>query len=128
MVFRTDNMPSCSDATAKKYNPIGKIGAAILGSKESGAFQVLLYHSNDNHVCAANISPTFKFTVCQSLSGSLLSPPPPLSLLLPSRLTLFSPRISIPHVHSCYNERTPSLGERALCGRAAPTIAPADQG
>jgi len=43
--------------------PKGKVGAAVLGNRDTRKYQLLVYVNNTTHLTKANIDPKFAFTV-----------------------------------------------------------------
>eukprot|EP01103_Thecamoeba_quadrilineata_P018492 TRINITY_DN705_c0_g1_i1.p1 TRINITY_DN705_c0_g1~~TRINITY_DN705_c0_g1_i1.p1 ORF type:complete len:606 (+),score=139.83 TRINITY_DN705_c0_g1_i1:189-1820(+) len=53
--------------TENAYQSLGKVGAAILGNKNSKQFQILLYYTNEKHELNMAIRPDFKITIQDTL-------------------------------------------------------------
>ena len=73
-----------SDAGSQQHVPKGKVGAAILGNRDTRKYQLLVYVNNTTHLTKANVDSKFAFTVWMTVLRfrALLSPHIPLFLSL----------------------------------------------
>lgn len=70
LLLRVLSFYLCSDAAGSKYDPVGKLGVAILGAKVSHKFQLILYYSNQQPLATINIRPDFSYSVCSVITST----------------------------------------------------------